>query len=72
VGKWHFYEGMNNEWHWYEMSDAGDVIGASECAFSSLDACMDNARERGFDPSTYQVHLRERAMPHPQRNKATA
>ena len=56
--KWHFYQGMNNEWRWYRMDESGEIALGSEAGFSTLDACMDNATERGFDRAAYQVHVR--------------
>jgi len=56
--KWHFYEGMNSEWHWYKLDDEREIAASSDCAFQDLDACMRNARDAGFDETEFLVHTR--------------
>lgn len=67
--KWHFYQGLNDEWHWYQMDETGDVIASSDGAFDGLDACIRNAREAGFDETEFQVHTPAPGPGGPPRNR---
>ena len=59
VDKWRFYQGLRNEWRWYQLNEAGQVIRASDQAFAELSACMANAADAGFDQHSDRVHARE-------------
>ena len=59
MDKWRFYQGLRNEWRWYRLDEAGEVIAASDQGFDELTACMANAAHAGFDRHSYHVHARE-------------
>ena len=60
LDKWRFYQGLRNEWRWYHLGDAGQVVAASDQAFEELTACMANAAEYGFERHhSYAVHTRD-------------
>ena len=63
MNKWRFFQGLRNEWRWYQFGEAGSVISASNQAFSELPACMANAERVGFAHSNYQVHARAPVTP---------
>jgi hypothetical protein len=60
VDRWRFYQGLRNEWRWYQLGESGQVVDASDQGFEELPACMANAAEAGFDHHSYRVHARER------------
>jgi hypothetical protein len=62
MSKWRFFQGLKNEWRWYQLDDAGQVSSASDQAFAELPACMANAERAGFTHSNYQVHARARMV----------
>ena len=56
---WRFYQGLKNEWRWYQLEERGLVLTASDRGFAELDACMANAERAGFTRSgSFQVHAR--------------
>ncbi|MDB5927977.1 MAG: hypothetical protein JWN13_6913 [Betaproteobacteria bacterium] len=59
---WRFFQGLKNEWRWYQFGKTGDVISSSDLSFSELAACMANAERAGFNRSNYQVHARRDAV----------
>lgn len=59
MDKWRFYQGLRNEWRWYQLNDSGQVVAASDQGFKELSACMANAADAGFDQHSYRVHARE-------------
>lgn len=62
MASWRFYQGLRNEWRWYHLDDAGEVIAESDQAFAELPACMANAADiAGFTGDAYQVHTRQAA-----------
>jgi hypothetical protein len=61
MGKWRFFQGLRNEWRWYQLDANGSVTSASDSAFAELPACMANAERAGFTHSNYQVHARRTA-----------
>jgi hypothetical protein len=60
--KWGFFQGLKNEWRWYQLSKTGEVISSCDLSFAELPACMANAERAGFDGSNYQVHTRSNAV----------
>ena len=62
MASWRFYQGLRNEWRWYQFDHAGEVIAESDQGFAELPACMANATAvAGFTGDTYQVHTRQHA-----------
>jgi hypothetical protein len=63
MNRWRFYQGLRNEWRWYELGENGRVLRASDHAFDELAGCMQNASAHGFDGHTCHVHMRGAAQP---------
>jgi hypothetical protein len=59
MSNWRFYQGVRNEWRWYQLDQAGRVVSASDQAFAELSACMKNAEASGFQQASFQVHARD-------------
>ncbi|MDB5921748.1 MAG: hypothetical protein JWN13_684 [Betaproteobacteria bacterium] len=61
--KWRFFQGLKGEWRWYRLDESGDVVSASDHAFSELKGCMANAERCGFHYTNYYVHAPLRRDP---------
>ena len=68
---WHFYQGLRDEWRWYQVDSLGHVTNQGDRAFSELRACMANAETWGFRAQPYHVHTR-RAVSLDSTRRATA
>ena len=62
---WRFYQGLRNDWHWYQLGDEGQIVRACDHGFAELEACMANAEDAGFDRRSFAVHARDSGAAHP-------
>ena len=55
---WRFFQGIRDEWRWYQMDETGSVVATADRGFEELPACMANAAVAGFAGQHYQVIAR--------------
>jgi len=48
--RWEFYKDRLGEWQWRKF-EAKKVVAVSADGFYSRQACVNNARQRGYDPA---------------------
>ena len=46
--RWFFYQDATSLWKWARLDRLGSVVGNSDAAFASREACLENARTCGF------------------------
>ena len=59
--RWEFYKDRLGEWQWRKF-EANTVVAVSADGFYSRQACVNNARQRGYDP-VLATRPRKQRMP---------
>ena len=47
--RWEFYKDRSNEWQWRKF-ESNKVVAVSADGFYSRQACVNDAKQRGYDP----------------------
>ncbi|MBI1804955.1 MAG: DUF1508 domain-containing protein [Ignavibacteriae bacterium] len=57
--RWEFYKDRFSEWQWRKF-ESNKVVAVSADGFYSRQACVNNARQRGYDPQLSPLPRKQR------------